>query len=61
MIGGNGPVIEAGLGAGVAALSLLAAFVVTSFSTAGADFCFPAVFRIGLLRAAGAVFLTFST
>jgi hypothetical protein len=61
MIGGNGPVIEAGLGAEVAVFSLLAAFVVTSFSTAGAAFGLPAVFWIGLLRVAGAVFLTFST
>ena len=60
-IGGNGPVIEAGLGADVAVLSLLAAFVAASFRTAGAAFGLPAVFRIGLLRAAGAVFLTVST
>ena len=60
-IGGNGPVIEAGLGADVAVFSLLAAFVVTSFSTAGAAFGLPAVSRIGLLRAAGAVFLTVLT
>ena len=33
-MGGNGPVIEAGLGADVAVFSLSAAFVVTSFSTA---------------------------
>jgi hypothetical protein len=32
-IGGNGPVIEAGLGADVAVFSLLAAFVVTGFNT----------------------------
>ena len=51
-IGGNGPVIEAGLGADVA---------VTSFRTAGAAFGLPAVFRIGMLRAAGAVFLTVLT
>ena len=57
-IGGNGPVIEAGLGAGVAVLSLLAAFVMASFSTAGAAFGLVVVFRIGLLRAAGAVFFT---
>jgi hypothetical protein len=61
-IGGNGPVIEAGLGADVAVLSLLAVFVVTRFSTAGAAFVgLPAVFRIGLLRTAGAVFLTVLT
>jgi len=60
-IGGNGPVIEAGLGADVAVLSLLAALVVTSFSTAGAAFGLAFVFRIGLLRAAGAVFLTVLT
>jgi hypothetical protein len=60
-IGGNGPIIEAGLGADVAVLSFLAVFVVTSFSTAGAAFGLPAVFRIGLLRAAGAVFLTVLT
>jgi hypothetical protein len=60
-IGGNGPVIEAGLGADVAVLSLLAAFVVTSLRTAGAAFGLPAVFRIGLLRAAGAVFVTVLT
>jgi hypothetical protein len=58
---GNGPVIEAGLGADVAVLSLLAAFVVTSFSTAGAAFGLAVVFRIGLLRAAGAVFVTVLT
>ena len=60
-IGGNGPIIEAGLGAAVAALSLLAGFVVTSFTTAGAALGLPAVFRIGLLRAAGAVFVTVLT
>jgi hypothetical protein len=60
-IGGNGPVIEAGLGADVAFFSLLAAFVVTSFSTAGAAFGLSAVFGIGLLRAAGAVVLTVLT
>jgi len=60
-IGGNGPVIEAGLGADVAVFSLLAAFVVTSFNTAGAAFGLPAVFRIESLRAAGAVFLTVLT
>ena len=60
-IGGNGPVIEAGLGADVAILSLLAAFVVPSFRTAGATFGLPDVFRTGLLRAAGAVFLTVLT
>jgi hypothetical protein len=42
-------------------LPLLAAFVVTSFSIAGAAFGLPAVFWIGLLRAAGAVFLTVLT
>jgi hypothetical protein len=60
-IGGNGPVIEAGLGADVAVLSLLAALVLTSFSAAGAAFGLSAVFRIGLLRAAGAVFVTVLT
>ena len=35
--------------------------VVTGFSTAGAAFGLPAVFRIGLLRAAGAAFLTVLT
>jgi hypothetical protein len=60
-IGGNGPVIEAGLEADVALLSLLAVFVVTSFSTAGAAFGLPAVFPIGLLRAAGAVFVAVLT
>ena len=60
-IGGNGPVIEAGFGADVALLSWLAAFVVTSFSIAGAAFGLPAVFLIGLLRAAGAVFVTVLT
>jgi hypothetical protein len=60
-IGGKGPVIEAGLGAAVAVFSLLAAFVVTSFTTAGAAFGLPAVFPIGLPRAAGAVFLTVLT
>jgi len=40
-IGGNGPVIEAGFGAEIAVLSLLVAFVVTSFTTAGA----PSVYR----------------
>ena len=60
-IGGNGPIIEAGLGAGVAVLSLLAALVVASFSTAGAAFGLPVVFRIGVLRVAGAVFLTVLT
>jgi hypothetical protein len=60
-IGGNGPIIEAGFGADVAVLSLLAAFVVTSFRAAGAAFGLPAVFRIGLLRAAGAVFVTVLT
>ena len=60
-IGGNGPVIEAGLGAHVVVLSLLAVFVVTSFSTAGAAFDLLAVFRIGLLCAAGAVFATVLT
>ena len=60
-IAGNGPVIEADLGADVALLSLLAAFVVTSFSPAGAAFGLRAVFRIGLLRAAGAVFVTVLT
>jgi hypothetical protein len=60
-IGGNGPVIEAGLGADVAVFSLLAAFVVTSFSTAGAAFGLPAVCRIGLRRAAVAVFVTVLT
>ena len=60
-IGGNGPVIEAGLEADVAVLSLLAAFVVANFTTAGAAFGLPAVFRIGLLRAAGAVFVTVLT
>jgi|SRR6516164_5177344 hypothetical protein len=59
--GSGGPVIEAGLGAEVAVLSLLAAFVVTTFSTAGAAFGLPAVFGIWLLRAAGAVFLTVLT
>jgi hypothetical protein len=59
-IGGNGAVIEAGLGAD-AVLSLLAAFVVTSFRTAGAAFGLTAVFPIGLLRAAGAVFVTVLT
>jgi len=39
----------------------LAAFVVTSFSTAGAAFGLPAVFRIGLRRAAVAVFVTVLT
>jgi hypothetical protein len=60
-IGGNGPVIEAGLGADVAVLSLWATFVVASFRTAGAASGLPAFFRIGLLRAAGAVFLTVLT
>ena len=60
-IGGNGPVIEVGLGADVAVLSLLIAFVVTSFNTAGAAFGLATVFRIGLLRAAGAVFVTVLT
>ncbi|HVI63873.1 MAG TPA: hypothetical protein VM910_14990 [Bradyrhizobium sp.] len=60
-IGGNGPVIEAGLGSDVAVLFLLAAFVMTSFRTAGAAFGLPAVFAAGLLRAAGAVFLTVLT
>jgi hypothetical protein len=50
------PVIEAGLGADVAVLSLLVALVAASFSTTGAAFGLPSVFRIGLLRAAGAVF-----
>jgi hypothetical protein len=49
------------LGADVAVLSLLAAFVVTSLSAVGAAFGLPAVFRIGLLPAAGAVFLTVLT
>jgi len=40
---------------------LLAAFVVASFRTAGAAFGLPAVFRIGLLRAADAVLLTVLT
>jgi hypothetical protein len=40
-IGGNGPVIEAGLAADVAVLSFLAAFVVTSFSAVGAAFGLP--------------------
>jgi hypothetical protein len=61
MIGGNGPVIEAGLGADVAVLSLLPAFVATNFSTAGAAFGLPAVFVIGLVRAMGAVFFTVFT
>jgi hypothetical protein len=60
-IGGNGSVIEAGLGADVAGLALLATFVVASFRTAGAAAGLPAAFRIGLLRAAGAVFLTVLT
>jgi hypothetical protein len=60
-IGGNGPVIEAGLGADVAVLSLLTAFVAASFGTAGAAFGLLAVFRTGLLRDAGAVFFTVST
>ena len=60
-IGGNGPVIEAGLGAEVAVLSLLAALVMASFSTAGAAFGLAVVFRIGLQRAAGAVFLAVLT
>ena len=60
-IGGNGPVIEAGLGADGAVPSLLAAFVVTSFSTVGAAFGLPAVFAAGLLCAAGAVFVTVLT
>jgi hypothetical protein len=60
-IGGNGPVIEAGFGADVAVFSLLAALVMTSFTTAGAAFGLPAVFLIGLLRAAGAVFFTVLT
>jgi hypothetical protein len=60
-IGGNGPVIEAGFGVDVVVLSLLAAFVVTSFSTAGAAFGLPAVFVTGLLRVKGAVFLTVLT
>ena len=55
------PGIEAGLGADVAVLSLLADFVVTSFSPAGAAFGLPAVFWSGLLRAAGAVFVTVLT
>ena len=52
-IGGNAPVIEAGLGADVAVFSLLAAFVVTSFSTAGVALGLPAAFRIGLLSRDG--------
>ena len=57
---GNGPVIEAGLGA-VAVLFLLDAFVAASFCTAGVAFGLAAVFVAGLLRAAGAVFLTVLT
>ena len=57
-IGGNGPVIEEGLGAEVAVLFLLAAFAAASFCTAGVAFGLPAVFAAGLLRAARAVFLT---
>jgi hypothetical protein len=60
-IGGNGPVIEAGLGADVAVLFLLDAFVAASFCTAGVAFGLAAVFVAGLLRAAGAVFLTVLT
>ena len=60
-IGGNGPIIEAGLGADVAVLFLSDAFVVASFCTAGVAFGLPAVFAAGLLRAAGAVFLTVLT
>ena len=60
-IGGNGPVIEAGLGADVVVLSLLAGFVVAGLRTAGAAFGLPAVFRIGLLGAAGAVVVTVLT
>jgi hypothetical protein len=60
-IGGNGPVIEAGLGVDGAVLSLLVALVVTSFSTADAAFGLAAVFAVRLLRAAGAVFLTVLT
>ena len=60
-IGGNGSVIEAGSGTDVAVLSLLAASVAANFRTASAAFGLPAVFRAGLLRAAGAVFLTVLT
>jgi len=60
-IGGNGPVIEAGLGADGSVLFLLAAFVAASFCTVGVAFGLPAVFAAGLLRAAGAVFLTVLT
>jgi hypothetical protein len=61
MIGGNGPVIEAGLGADVAVIFWLAASVAASFCTASVAFGLPAVFAAGLLRAAGAVFLTVLT
>jgi hypothetical protein len=57
-IGGNGPVIEAGLGADVVVPFLLDAFAVTSFCTADIAFGLPKVFAAGLLRAAGVVFLT---
>ena len=60
-IGGNGPIIEAGFGAEVAVLILLAAPLAASFCTAGAAFGLPAVFAAGLLRATGAVFLTVLT
>jgi hypothetical protein len=60
-IGGNGPGIEADLGADVAVLSLLAVFVAANFRSAGVAFGLPAVFPAGLLRAAGAVFFTVST
>jgi hypothetical protein len=60
-IGGNGPVIEAGLGADGTVLSLLAAFVAATFWTAGVAFGLPAVFAARFLRAAGAVFLTVLT
>jgi hypothetical protein len=57
-IGGNGPVIEAGLGADVGVLSLLDAFVAASFRTAGAAFGLPAVFRARLPGTEGTAFLT---
>ena len=45
----------------VAVVFLLAAFVAVSFCTAGVAFGLPAVFAAGLLRGAGAVFLTVLT
>ena len=49
-ISGNGPVIEAGLGADVAVLFLLDALVAANFRTAGVAFGLPAVFAAGLRR-----------